>query len=329
MADCTVAGVYPVKANSGGTYTVPNVVVAAGQSLLACFLYHPTSSSTITSINYNTSEGLSVVAGLTRTYELVAPTAGTHNVVGVLSSGPAGGGHLVVLVLNNYGGIRSVATGTTSTLTQTLTTVAGDLCGAWLTENFGDTNDLTPISGGTSQYSDMTNTTGSSAIDGFVMTRPATTTSTTTGWSIVTQDANRTRKSEYFAIMGTASTADTISKNAGDNQAAQAGTAVGTPLSVLVTAGGVTPISGYSVTFVVASGGGSLGASGTVTTDASGIATCPTWTLGATAGVNTITVTDAALSGSPLTFTAFGTSGAIGGGTGSLINGGLMSARQA
>lgn len=330
MADPTRAATYSVK-TTGTTYTVPNVVVAAGQSLVAFMLYAPASGSTVTSIKWNTTETFTVPAGLARSATLQSPTPGTFSVVATLSSSPAGGGHLVVLVLDNFSAVGAVGTGATTVITQTLTTAVGDYCCAGLTESFGDTNDLAPISGCTSQYSDMTGTTGSAAIDGFVVDRSATSTSTTFGWSVVTQDSNRARKSEYMVLQGTAVTADTIAKNAGDNQAAQAGTAVGTPLSVLVTdstAGGAA-VPGYSVTFVVASGGGSLGSSGTVSTNASGIATCPSWTLGATAGVNTITVTDAALSGSPLTFTAFGTSGAIGGGTGSLINGGLMSARQA
>jgi hypothetical protein len=64
-----------------------------------------------------------------------------------------------------------------------------------------------------------------------------------------------------------------------------------------------------SVTFAVASGGGSI-TGGSTTTNASGIATVGSWTLGTTAGPNTLTATATGLSGSPVTFTATGTAGA-------------------
>ena len=46
------------------------------------------------------------------------------------------------------------------------------------------------------------------------------------------------------------------------------------------------------------------------TTNASGIATVGNWTLGTTAGSNTLTATATGLAGSPVTFTATGTAGA-------------------
>ena len=101
----------------------------------------------------------------------------------------------------------------------------------------------------------------------------------------------------------------TIAINAGNNQSATAGSAVATAPSVIVKDSNNNPVSGVSVTFAVATGGGSLGSPTTVTTNASGIATSPTWTLGATAGSNTLTATATGLTGSPLTFTATGTVG--------------------
>jgi adhesin/invasin len=98
-----------------------------------------------------------------------------------------------------------------------------------------------------------------------------------------------------------------IAINAGDDQSATVGTAVSTAPSVIVKDANNNVVSGVSVTFAVASGGGSLGAPATVTTDASGIATSPAWTLGTTAGANTLTATSAGLTGSPVTFTATGT----------------------
>ncbi|HEX8271168.1 MAG TPA: Ig-like domain-containing protein, partial [Longimicrobiaceae bacterium] len=94
--------------------------------------------------------------------------------------------------------------------------------------------------------------------------------------------------------------------NAGDAQTAVAGSAVATAPSVRVTDGSGNPVSGVSVTFAVATGGGSV-TGATQTTDAAGIATVGSWTLGTTAGANTLTATAGSLSA---TFTATGTAGA-------------------
>jgi hypothetical protein len=99
-------------------------------------------------------------------------------------------------------------------------------------------------------------------------------------------------------------TATTIAVSAGDNQSAPIAGSVATSPAVLVTGAGSAPVAGVSVTFAVATGGGTLGSPATVTTGADGIATSPTWTLGATAGPNTLTATASGLTGSPVTFTA-------------------------
>ena len=111
--------------------------------------------------------------------------------------------------------------------------------------------------------------------------------------------------SASFAL--TAGAASTIAINAGNNQSATAGTAVTTAPSVIVKDANNNPVSGVSVTFGVATGGGSLGSPATVTTGADGIATSPAWTLGTVAGGNTLSATSGSLSGSPLTFTATAT----------------------
>src|SRR5205823_8639834 len=67
-----------------------------------------------------------------------------------------------------------------------------------------------------------------------------------------------------------------------------------------------------SVTFAVATGGGSVEPTAPVVTGANGIAAATSWTLGATAGSNTLTASAAGsgISGNPVTFTATGTAGA-------------------
>jgi hypothetical protein len=74
--------------------------------------------------------------------------------------------------------------------------------------------------------------------------------------------------------------------------------------SVLVKDQNSEPVAGVTVSFVITSGGGSVtGAS--VATDASGIATVGSWTLGTSAGLNTLTATAGALT--PVVFSATAT----------------------
>ena len=74
--------------------------------------------------------------------------------------------------------------------------------------------------------------------------------------------------------------------------------------SVLVTDQNAEPLAGVTVEFVVTAGGGSV-TGGSVATDASGIATVGSWSLGPNAGPNTLSATAPSLS--PVVFTATGT----------------------
>jgi hypothetical protein len=78
--------------------------------------------------------------------------------------------------------------------------------------------------------------------------------------------------------------------------------------AVLVTDQDGKPMANVSVTFTVASGDGSVTGE-TATTNTEGIATVGSWTLGPTAGANTLTATAAGsgIEGNPATFTATGT----------------------
>lgn len=100
--------------------------------------------------------------------------------------------------------------------------------------------------------------------------------------------------------------------NAGaNNQSAAAGTALPIPPSVKVSDSRGNGVAGVAVNFAVASGGGSVTAAN-VTTNSAGIATVGSWTLGTTAGPNSLVATSGSLSGSPVTFNATGTAGAPG-----------------
>jgi hypothetical protein len=80
------------------------------------------------------------------------------------------------------------------------------------------------------------------------------------------------------------------------------GTAVVTAPSVIVRDALNNPVAGVPVTFVVASGGGSV-TGGIATTNVNGIATVGSWTLGPALGTNTLTATSGGLS---VTFLATG-----------------------
>jgi hypothetical protein len=102
--------------------------------------------------------------------------------------------------------------------------------------------------------------------------------------------------------------AASIQVQAGDGQSVTVGQSVATAPSGLVTDGGSNPVQGVTVDFAVASGGGGITGAST-TTDASGITTVGSWTLGTTAGANTLTATaqGSGINGNPVTFTATGT----------------------
>ncbi len=113
-----------------------------------------------------------------------------------------------------------------------------------------------------------------------------------------------------FTVTGTAGSPSSLVSNSSTNQSAAAGTAVGDPPSVLVRDSGNNPVSGVDVSFSVTSGGGSISpVSGTVTTDASGIATLTSWTLGTTAGTDNNTVSASIGALGPVVFTASATAG--------------------
>ena len=139
----------------------------------------------------------------------------------------------------------------------------------------------------------------------------------TTSWTLGTTAGPNTLTatagtlSATFNATGTATTgaATQIAANGGTYNIATHGTAVATPPSVIVTDANGNPVSGVSVMFAVASGGGTI-AGGTTQTDVHGIATVGSWTLGSvTASINnnSLTATSQGLTGSPVTFYATGT----------------------
>ncbi|HMU61680.1 MAG TPA: hypothetical protein PKA66_07850, partial [Gemmatimonadales bacterium] len=89
-----------------------------------------------------------------------------------------------------------------------------------------------------------------------------------------------------------------------------AGLPVTVPPSVLVTDANDNPVAGVPITFTVTAGGGSIAPTTPVPTNASGIATLTSWTLGSAAGANTVTASGVGLTPALITFTATGVAGA-------------------
>jgi len=145
-----------------------------------------------------------------------------------------------------------------------------------------------------------------SNIEGFAVT-PALTSTNTIGdkWCFFTDDDNVDGNLRWFKQLPSP-----IAVNAGNNQSAPVSTAVPIPPSVLVTDAFKNPLPNFAITFQVTGGGGSI-TGGSTKTNASGIATVGSWTLGPAAGANTLSATGTGLSGSPLTISATGTASSL------------------
>src|SRR5574341_186583 len=111
-----------------------------------------------------------------------------------------------------------------------------------------------------------------------------------------------------FTASAVAAAASQIALVSGNNQADTVGRALPQQLSVRVSDPFNNPVSGRTVTWTAASGGGTL-SSPTTSTDAQGQAFV-SWTLGPAAGAQTAAATVSGLSGSPVLFTAQAAAGA-------------------
>jgi hypothetical protein len=96
----------------------------------------------------------------------------------------------------------------------------------------------------------------------------------------------------------------TISANSTTSLSGPAGSVVSPAPSVIVLDGDGSPAAGTLVTFAITGGSGSL-TGATPVTNASGVATMGSWTIGP--GENTLTASVTGLTGSPVLFTAVGT----------------------
>jgi adhesin/invasin len=153
-------------------------------------------------------------------------------------------------------------------------------------------------------------TSGGGTLAGATQTTGANGTATVTSWTFGPVAGTNTVVATATGLPNVTFTANTagvpaqVIAFAGNNQAAVQGTAVATDPAVRVTDGSGQGVAGVTVTFLVTSGGGAL-TGGTQVTDATGVATVGSWTLGAGAS-NTMTATVSAtgVGGNPVTFTA-------------------------
>ncbi|MDP9177013.1 MAG: hypothetical protein M3O61_04980 [Gemmatimonadota bacterium] len=155
------------------------------------------------------------------------------------------------------------------------------------------------VSGGGS-VTGATATTDSSG----VATVGAWTLGTTAGANVLTASVGSLTAT--FNATGAAGAAASLTKSAGDGQVAAAGSTVPVAPSVIVRDANGNVKSDDVVTFAVGAGGGSV-TGGTATSNASGVATVGSWTLGTTTGANVLT---ASLGSLTVTFNATGAAGA-------------------
>ncbi len=112
-----------------------------------------------------------------------------------------------------------------------------------------------------------------------------------------------------FHATATAGAAAVLKVWAGDQQSAVAGSPVAIAPAALVTDQYGNPVTGVPVVFAASPGSGSITGPATVNSGATGTAAVGGWTLGSTAGPNTLIATSTGLTGSQLTFSAVATTG--------------------
>lgn len=150
--------------------------------------------------------------------------------------------------------------------------------------------DDNPFAGATVTFAVVS---GGGSIAGASLTTDASGVATVGAWTLgATAGANVLTASvgsltTTFTATGTAGAAASLTKSSGDGQVGNAGAPLPVAPSVIVKDAGGNVKSGVVVTFMAGIGGGSA-TGGTATSNASGIATIGSWTLGPGPGANTL-----------------------------------------
>ncbi len=303
------AGSIQISGGNGQSATVNTPVATPPSVIIKDNLGNPIAGTTVTFST--TPGGGSITGGTTTTNAAGIATVGgwiLGTIAGenTLTASAAGVGSVTFTAVGTAAGAASITKasgdGQTGAVRQALPLLPSVL----VRDAFGNPV-ITPVtfavaSGGGSIAGGSTSTDGSGTARAGAWTLGPTT-------GVNTLTATVGSLSTTFSATGVPG-GGALSSSAGNGQTATVNTNVGTSPSVLVKDAFNNPIANVSITFTVATGGGSV-TGATTTTNASGIATVGSWTLGTATGVNTLTASCATcLSGSPVTFTATGTAGA-------------------
>jgi adhesin/invasin len=176
-----------------------------------------------------------------------------------------------------------------------------------VTDSFGNVAVGAPVTFAVTQ--------GNSVLVGATQVADANGVATLGGWTLGTTAGNNRvtasvagGASVTFDAPGSAGPVTSLAIISGNAQSATVGGPVSTKPAVRARDDFGNPVAGINVTFTVASGGGSI-TGATTTTGADGLATVGSWTLGNTAGTNTLSAAANGLT--PVTITATGTAGAV------------------
>jgi uncharacterized protein YjdB len=151
-------------------------------------------------------------------------------------------------------------------------------------------------------------TTWSSSAPSILSIDPATGAASALLPGTATITATSEKKSGTLAVTVVPGPAAHLLRVTAETVSGAAGVALATPPAVQVTDAFGNGISGFTVTFAVTSGGGTL-AGAAATTNANGFASPGSWTLGTVVGTNTVTASATGLPESPISFTAIASAG--------------------
>lgn len=230
-------------------------------------------------------------------------TTGTYSVTATVPHAP---GPATFSLTNTAAAIVNITATSGTPQSATVDTAFAAPLVATVTINGSATSGITvtftaPTSGASGAFAGGGNTATATTDTNGNATSPTFTANGTAGSYSVTAMIAGTSNPANFSLTNTTVALETISATSGTPQSATINTVFAAPLVATVTTGG-NPTSGVSVTFTAPSSGASgtfAGASSTatVTTDANGVATSPSFTANGTTGAYTVTATTPGVSG--------------------------------
>ena len=165
------------------------------------------------------------------------------------------------------------------------------------------TNQVTIALGANPGAATLSGTLTRAAVNGVATFNDLQLTKTAAGYTLVATSVGAASATSAPFSIG-AGTAAAIVIVAGNAQTAAVGTAVATPPQVRVVDGNSNPVAGAPVTFTPASGSGIAAPAIAIATNAAGLATLTSWTLGAVSGPQSLVVTSLGVPAVTMTATA-------------------------